>query len=368
MHAALRPLASLDLARLETAPVLKVVARASRVLGELNGIAAAIPNDAVLINALALQEAKDSSQIENIVTTHDELFKANASITEATASAKEVTRYAQALRLGYKNIRDRGILSTSAITDIQAELEPSRAGFRKVLGTTLRDSAGNVVYTPPNPQFIADLMSDLERFIRGKIHPELDPLVRMAIAHHQFESIHPFYDGNGRTGRILNVLMLVREGLLDTPILYMSRAIVRTKSDYYRLLQAVRATDDAPEIWEEWLVYMAAAVYSAALHEKITVVAIATALQRMKQSMRTALPKIYSHDLINNLFTHPYTKISLVERDLSVTRITATKYLNALAENGFLARVKAGRSYYYVNQALLRVLQREDDTMLPDDT
>jgi Fic family protein len=352
----LRSLSSLDVARFETAAVLKGVAKASRLLGELRGVASALPNKEVLINALALQEAKDSSAIENIVTTHDELFKANAVVDTISPAAKEVSLYAQGLRLGYQHVSDRRVLATSTVLDIQAVLEPSKAGFRKVPGTTLKDSTGKIVYTPPDPSFIADLMSDLEKFIHDSADIGLDPLVRMAIAHHQFESIHPFYDGNGRTGRILNVLMLVLDGLLDTPILYLSRAIVGTKSDYYRLLRAVDESRDTPDVWEAWLIYMADAVRRTAEQGIATVSAIASAIQQMKQSIRAALPKIYSHELLDNLFTHPYTKIEFVERDLNVTRLTATKYLNALAARGFLTRMKSGRSSYYINDALLRIL------------
>lgn len=352
----LRPLADVDFARFETTAVLKKVARASRALGELKGLAASIPNPSILVNALALQEAKDSSAIENIVTTHDELFKAHASVETASPSAKEVDRYAYALHLGFAQLTHRKVLATSTIVEIQAELEPGRPGFRKVPGTDLRDGAGRVVYTPPNPSAIPELMSDLEKFIHNSTHSNVDPLVRMAVAHHQFESIHPFYDGNGRTGRIINVLMLVLDELLSTPILYLSRAILRSKNDYYRLLQGIRNNEDAPEAWEAWILYMVEAVCTTAEQGILTVSAIADAQKTIKHRVREELPRIYSQDLINNMFTNPYTKIDLLERDLGVSRLTATKYLNALAARGFLTRMKAGRTNYYVNDALLKVL------------
>ncbi|MEZ0312706.1 MAG: Fic family protein [Myxococcota bacterium] len=356
MAPALRSLANVDLTKIETNAVLRVVAQASRALGELKGLAASIPNDAILINALALQEAKDSSAIENIVTTHDELFKAHAVVDTASLSAKEVDRYAQALRLGYTHLGERKVLATSTIVQIQAALEPAKAGFRKVPGTALRDSAGRVVYTPPDPSAIAALMGDFEKFIHQSTNARLDPLIRMAVAHHQFESIHPFYDGNGRTGRILNVLMLVLDNLLNTPILYLSREILRSKSDYYRLLQDVRDSNDSPNAWEAWLIYLVDAVRTTAEQGISTVSAIAVALQDVKHRVRASLPRIYSQDLLNNIFTNPYTKIEFVERDLRVTRLTATKYLNALAQHGFVTRKKAGRSNYYVNDALVRIL------------
>jgi Fic family protein len=352
----LRPLVGIDFARFETKAVLKVVAQAGRALGELKGLAASIPNPSILVNALALQEAKDSSAIENIVTTHDELFKAHAAVETASASAKEVDRYAYALHLGFDHLAKRKVLATSTVLEIQAELEPTKSGFRKVPGTVLRDSAGHVVYTPPDPSVVPELMSDLEKFIHNSGDSEVDPLVRMAVAHHQFESIHPFYDGNGRTGRILNVLMLVLDNLLSTPVLYLSRAIVRSKSDYYRLLQGIRNNKDAPEAWEAWILYMVDAVRTTAEQGIGTVSAIADTLKTVKHRVRDALPKIYSQDLINNIFTNPYTKIEFVERDLDVSRLTATKYLNALVEHGFLTRMKAGRNSYYVNDALLMVL------------
>ena len=215
----------------------------------------------------------------------------------------------------------------------------------------MKDSAGRVVYTPPEPTDIIPLMTDLERFINEDALFGADPLIKMALIHHQFESIHPFYDGNGRTGRIINVLYLVKHGLLDIPVLYMSRYIVRTKSDYYRLLQSVRDDDT----WEEWVTYLLTAVEETAREGIATVIAIRAALLDTKHRIRDAF-RFYSQDLINNLFTHPYTKIAFVERDLKVSRLTATKYLEALTEAGFLEKRKVGRSNYYINVALTRIL------------
>lgn len=194
-------------------------------------------------------------------------------------------------------------------------------------------------------------MSDLERFINDGELYAVDPLIKMALIHHQFESIHPFYDGNGRTGRILNVLYLVKEGLLDIPVLYLSSHIVRTKADYYRLLQTVRVEDR----WEDWVLYMLEAVEQTAVQTIATIQAIKTALQDYKHRIRAEY-KFYSHDLINNLFTHPYTKIEFIQRDLQVSRITATKYLDALTEGGLVQKQKIGRGNYYVNVALNAIL------------
>ena len=312
----------LNPARFETAPILKKLASASRQLAELKGVAASIPNQGIFINTLGLQEAKDSSAIENIVTTHDELFRDDLQTqVPGNAAAKEV-------------------------------LEENRAGFRKLPGTALKDGGGKTVYTPPqNSGEVLRLMGELERFINGDAVFDADPLIKMSLIHHQFESIHPFYDGNGRTGRIVNVLYLVKERLLDIPVLYLSSHIVRTKGDYYRLLQTVRDQD----AWEDWVVYMLEAVERTAAQTIDTIHSIKAALFDYKHRIRAAR-RFYSQDLINNLFTHPYTKIEFIERDLKVSRLTATKYLEALTADGFLLKRKIGRSNFYINIALNAVL------------
>lgn len=349
----LSSLSSLNAERFESPAILKRLASASRKLAELKGIAASIPNQGILINALGLQEAKDSSEIENIVTTHDELFKDEV-LPESFANpaAKEVLRYRQALRLGFEQVRQTGLITANHLIAIQAELERNNAGFRKLPGTALKSGSGATVYTPPQDTTeIVALMADLERFINDADLFAADPLIKMALIHHQFESIHPFYDGNGRTGRILNVLYLVKEDLLEVPVLYLSRHIVRTKADYYRLLQTVRDAD----AWEEWVLYMLEAVEQTAGQTINTIHAIKEALFDYKNRIRDGY-KFYSQDLINNLFMHPYTKIEFVERELGVSRLTATKYLDALAAGGFLLKQKLGRSNYYINLALNRIL------------
>lgn len=346
------PLDELSPARLETPVILKRLAAASRQLAELKGVAGTIPHQGILINTLGLREAKDSSAIENIVTTHDELFKEDVFPgLPGSAAAKEVQRYRQALRVGFDAVQQSGLLTLNHILQIQAELEQNSAGFRKLPGTALKNAAGETVYVPPqNPMVIAAAMGDLERFINENTF-DADPLIRMALIHHQFETIHPFYDGNGRTGRILNVLYLVKEGLLDIPILYLSRFIVRTKADYYKLLQAVRERD----AWEEWVVYMLTGVEESSREAIGTIVAIREALLRTKHDIRERF-KFYSQDLINNLFTHPYTRIEFVQKDLNVSRLTARKYLEELTAAGFLQKHKVGRSNYYINTTLLPIL------------
>lgn len=350
---AIPPLHKLAASRFESPAILKALAAASRKLAELKGVAASIPNQGILVSTLAIQEAKDSSAIENIVTTHDELFKDDA-LPEAftNAAAKEVLRYRQALKTGFELVRQSGLLTVNHILQIQADLERNNAGLRKLPGTALKDGAGRIVYTPPQePDAIVTMMGGLERFINDDPAYDADPLIKMALVHHQFESIHPFYDGNGRTGRIVNVLYLVKEGLLDIPVLYLSRHIVRTKADYYRLLQEVREHD----VWEDWVLYMLTAVERTAGETIHTINAIKAALMDYKHRIRAA-HRFYSQDLINNLFSHPYTKIEFVERDLKVSRLTATKYLDALTDGGFLQKHKIGRSNYYVNLALTTIL------------
>jgi Fic family protein len=357
----LQPLNRLRAADFESAAILKATANASRRLAELKGLAAVIPNQAILINTLGLQEAKDSSAIENIVTTHDELFR-SATYPDLFASpaAKEVRHYVQALRVGFELVDETGLLTANHMLAIQAELEQNNAGFRKLPGTALKDGAGRIVYTPPqDAAAIVELMRDLERFINDDTAFDADPLIKMALVHHQFESIHPFYDGNGRTGRIINVLYLVNKGLLDIPVLYLSRHIVRNKPDYYRLLQEVREKADSPAAWQQWVLYMLAAVEQTAGDTIRTVDAIKGALLTTKHRIRASY-RFYSQDLINNLFMHPYTKIDFVERDLKVSRLTATKYLEALVEGGFLGKVKVGRSNYYINLALNAILTQAE--------
>lgn len=339
--------------RFDTPAILKRLATASRQLAELKGVAATIPHQGILINTIGIQEAKDSSAIENIVTTHDELFQDDETAGgDASPATKEVLRYRQALWLGFQSVRDTGLLTNNHILQIQAELECNHAGFRKLPGTELRSGAGEVVYTPPqHPEHIERLMDELERFINDESAFPVDPLIKMALVHHQFESIHPFYDGNGRTGRIINVLYLVKEGLLDIPVLYLSRYIVRTKPDYYRLLQEVRDRD----AWEDWVTYMLTAVESTAAETITTIHAIRAALLDAKHRIR-ANYRFYTQDLINNLFTHPYTKIEFLQSDLKVSRLTATKYLDTLAADGFLEKRKIGRNNYYINRPLFDIL------------
>jgi Fic family protein len=336
----------------ESRAVLKKAAEAHRYLAELKGVATTIPNEEILINTLTLQEARHSSEIENIITTQDDLYRAvvadEASISPET---KEVQDYATALRAAFRSVRQSRLIRLDDILLIQETLEKNRAGLRKLPGTALKNQAtGDVVYEPPqSADDIERLMSNLVEYINNDDLCEADPLVKMAIIHHQFESIHPFYDGNGRTGRIINMLYMVVKDLLDLPVLYLSRYLIQTKSDYYRQLQNVRDTGD----WEPWLLYMLEGVSQTAQQTIALIGQIRELMQHTKHRMRDECPKIYRQELLNNLFNHPYTKIEFVMEDLAVSRITATKYLDELVSIGLLDKIKVGRSNYYINSALM---------------
>jgi Fic family protein len=337
----------------ETPAVLRALAQAHRHLAELKGRAASIPNQGILIDALALQEAKASSEIENIVTTQDELFQANAfPENPSSPAAKEVARYADALRHGFLEQRKLdGLLTNNIIIAMFQMLKRSEDGFRTTPGTALKnDQTGEMVYIPPQEgDAVRAHMAALETFINDDERSDLDPLVKMAIVHHQFESIHPFSDGNGRLGRIINVLYLTHAGLLDIPILYLSRYITGRKGEYYRLLQSVRDTG----MWEPWLLYMLRGVAETARETLAMIEGMRDLMTEYKRRIRTDHTKIYSQDLLNNLFRHPYTRIDYVQKDLGVSRPTATKYLDELAEGGLVIKQRIGRNNYYINQRLV---------------
>jgi Fic family protein len=339
---------------LETKGIMKKTASARSALAEMKGAALSIPNESILISTLSLQEAKDSSAIENIITTHDELYQGDYLKKEfKSISSKEVHNYAEALRWGFETVRQKGILTNNHIIQMQATLEENDAGFRKVPGTELKnEQTGEIVYTPPQTHDeVLGLMNNLEQFMNDNDLSDWDPLVKMAIIHHQFESIHPFYDGNGRTGRIINILYLVKEGLLNLPILYLSRYINQNKGDYYRLLKKVR-TENA---WEEWVLYMLDGVEQTSLQTIKIIEGIKNLMLKHKKKIREN-SKFYSQDLINNLFKHPYTKIDFIMTDLEVSRLTATKYLDELDQIGIVQKVKLGRDNYYINTDLYNLL------------
>lgn len=358
---------------LETKAVLRQANKANRKLAELKGVAQTIPNERILISSLTLQEAKDSSAVENIVTTQDDLYRAglDSGLQFVNAATKEVLFYREAINEGFRLVRNKNILTLNDIKHIQMVLEQNSAGFRTTPGTQLkRSSDGAVIYTPPQDgQLIVELMGNLERFINDEDLCPIDPLIKMAVIHHQFESIHPFYDGNGRTGRIVNILYLVTSGLLDLPILYLSRFITHNKAEYYERIQAIRNTtgDNAAE-WEAWVLYMLRGVEQTA-EETITLVKnIGKLMTEYKSIIRPAFGGKYSHELLNGLFYHPYTKIGHLETNMQVSRQTAAKYLDKLASLGLLQKERMGKENYYINTRLMQLFLTFGEQPATDNT
>ena len=345
---------------LETKEVLKQLNRANRKLAELKGVAQTIPNERILISSLTLQEAKDSSEVENIVTTQDNLYRAGLDPSHQfiNAATKEVLFYREAINEGFRMVRNKDILTLNDIKHVQEILEQNTAGFRTTPGTQLkRENDGAVIYTPPQDGMaIIRYMSNLEQFINDDHLSQLDPLIKMAIIHHQFESIHPFYDGNGRTGRIINILYLVITGLLDLPILYLSRYITHNKGEYYRLIQAIRDknTDNAAE-WEAWILFMLKGVEVTAEDTISLVKNIGRLMAEYKNVIRPDFGSKYNHELLNGLFYHPYTKIDHVVANMQVSRQTASKYLDRIVALGLLKKEKMGKENYYINTRLMNL-------------
>lgn len=335
----------------ETKAVLKQTTLASRKLGELNGIVEKIPNPEILIRTLSLQEAMDSSSIESIITTHDELYKAEIGANKySTLAAKEVSTYADALMEVFALVKQRGIITESMIKEIYRHIKHNDAGYTTTPGKKLiNERTQESVYTPPQTiDEINRYMRNLEQFINDDSLSDLDPLVKMAIIHHQFESIHPFGDGNGRAGRVINILYLVAQGLLNMPILYLSRYINQNKGEYYRLLQSVRDTLQ----WESWILFMLKGIEQTADETIKFVRGMSDMMMDYKHRIRNNLPNVYSQDLINNLFRHPYTKIEFIVKEVGVSRPTAMSYLSQLIDEGILDKLKLGRENYYINKGL----------------
>jgi Fic family protein len=342
-------------ADVETKAVLKQCVAASRALAELKGAGGLIPDQAILINAIPLQEAKLSSEIENIVTTQDDLFRAAVEESvDADPSTKEVLRYRTALRNGYEALASQPF-SIELVRETCRILRGHTVDFRspsdhvRISDTRTR----SVIYTPPSggPELVAKLRN-LESYLLAADGP--DPLIRMAVAHYQFEAIHPFTDGNGRTGRILNILYLVHMGLLQIPVLYISRFIIQNKPDYYRLLREVTECDD----WEPWLLYMLRGVEETALWTTGRIQAIGELFDLTMDRCRTEAPKIYSKELIELIFRQPYCKISFIVDAGIAKRKTASEYLQELERIGVLIGEKHGRETIYKHPALLEVLQK----------
>ncbi|MCK9626577.1 MAG: Fic family protein [Bacteroidales bacterium] len=340
----------------ESKTILKALPSAHAALAELKGIASTIPNQIILVNTLGLQEAKDSSAIENIITTHDDLYKSELNLDSfKSLEAKEVQNYVSALKKGFELVKTKKLITNNIIIEIQKELEKNNAGFRKLPGTSLKNSStGETIYTPPQDiNEINRLMANLEEFINNQSMCDYDPLVKLAIIHFQFESIHPFYDGNGRTGRIINILYLILEELQNLPILYLSNYIIQNKPDYYRCLQQIR--DD--KNWEEWILFIIRGIEITSKETINLIFQIRELMLEYKYKLRDNY-KFYSQDLLNNLFKHPYTKIEFIVNDLNVSRITAANYLNKLADDGLLRKERIGTGNYYINEKLFNLLTK----------
>ena len=341
---------------LKTNKILEQLTVSSRALAELKGYANTIPNMHILINAVTINEAKDSSAIENIVTTHDDIYKVLTESGFKEENAKEVVDYRNAIWAGYEQIKKDGFINTNTIVKIQGIIEHNNAGIRKLPGTELKNSlTGETIYTPPqNEEEIRDYLRNLEKFINNN-EDGIDPLIKVCLIHYQFESIHPFYDGNGRTGRILNILYLVLNKLIDSPILYLSKYINKTKQEYYKLFNEVRNNNN----FEDWILYILKGIEITSKETITLIEKIQNEMKNYKEEFRTKLPKIYSKELLESLFYEVYTKIAYIEKACGVTRLTATSYLNQLEEIGLLESEKIGREKIYKNLRLIKLLSDE---------
>ena len=340
---------------IESKKILKRAASSHRNLAELKGIANTIPNQSILINSLILKEARSSSEIENVITTNDKLFRAfSSNIRSIDPQTKEVLRYRQALWTGYNRLRKRPVFSTNLFVDIFQIIKQTNEGIRSTLGTRVSDGRGRIVYTPPEGErLIRDKLEKLEEFIHND-NDDIDPLVKLALFHYQFEAIHPFTDGNGRTGRILNVLYLVYKKLLDLPILYLSEHMIGHRSEYYRFLRGVTFKEE----WEPWIIYMLEAVEKTSIRTKEKIVEIRDQFQKTLEKAKKTLPShVYSKELIELLFEQPYCKTQFVVNKAIAKRQTAAEYLKEIERIGILKRVKLGKENLFLNKKLYEILK-----------
>lgn len=348
---------------LETKAVLKQCVESRSRLAELKQAAELIPNQAMLINTLPMLEAQASSEIENIVTTTDSLFRHQEAEAQADPATREALRYRQALMEGYRALSDRP-LTTRTAEQICTRIKGVDMSVRRVPGTTLaNDRTGEVIYTPPaGEDVIRSKLANWERFMHEAV--QFDPLVRMAAGHYQFEAIHPFTDGNGRTGRVLNSLFLIQEGLLTLPILYLSRYIIRNKPDYYRLLLAVTRE----QAWEPWLLYILKGVEETALWTTTKISAIRRLQEDTAAYVKARAPKIYSRELVDLIFVSPYSRIQNLSDSGIVQRQAASRYLKALVEIGVLQEQRYGRDKLFIHPKLMRLVSQDDNMFEPYDT
>nr|WP_320136315.1 Fic family protein [uncultured Amphritea sp.] len=347
-----------NLDSIETKAVLKACISARAAVAELKKAGELIPNQSMLINLLPLLEAKDSSEIENIVTTTDKLFQYALEDKGADHATKEALRYRTALYQGYIQLEGKPLCTATAI-DVCSTLKHSEMDIRKVPGTFIgNQTTGEIIYTPPaGENVIRDLLTNWERFLHDD--DDIDPLIKMAVSHYQFEAIHPFYDGNGQTGRILNVLYLIECGLLTLPILYLSRFIVHNKQDYYRLLNQVTKDQN----WEDWLLFTLKGVEQTAIWTSDKITAIRALMESTTDYVKAQLPKIYSHELVQLIFEQPYCRISnLVERDIA-KRQTASTYLKQLVNIGVLQEINSGKEKLFVHPRLMTLMTKDSNSI-----
>lgn len=343
---------------LESHAVLKRCIAARAALGELKEAAKRIPNQAVLIYTLPLLESQASSAIENIVTTTDRLFQHQQQSEHADPATKEALRYSQALLEGFQSLA-KSPLTTQTAEEVCTKIKGVEMRVRRVPGTALAKESGELVYTPPEGEdLLRNLLANWERFLHNQ--QEIDPLVRMAVGHYQFEAIHPFTDGNGRTGRVLNSLFLISEGLLTLPILYLSRYIIENKEEYYRLLLEVTQQ----ETWEAWLLFMIQGIEQTAHWTKAKIDAIDQLLQHTSEYARQQLGRKYSYDLMGVIFQLPYGRIQNVVEQLGTTRQTASRLLKQLVELGVLEERTEGREKLFIHAKLLSLLTRDENTFV----
>jgi len=344
----------------ESAVILKACIPARAALAELKQAGELLPNQGLLINLLPLLEAKDSSEIENIVTTTDQLFRFAQEESHADPATKEALRYRTALGRGFQELARRPLCANTAV-EICSTIKGVAMDVRRVPGTTLANQAtGEVIYTPPlGESTLRDLLTNWENYLHAQ--DNVDPLIKMAIAHYQFEAIHPFSDGNGRTGRVLNILYLIEQGLLSLPILYLSRYIVLNKADYYRLLLGVTQRQE----WQEWVLYMLKAVEYTARWTTDKIAATRQLVDITTQHIRDHLPNVYSHELIEIIFQQPYCRISNLVDSGIAKRQTASSYLQQLCEIGVLREIKAGREKLFIHTKLVALMTSDSNHIAP---
>jgi Fic family protein len=345
-------------ADLETNDIFKLTIRANKLLAELKGYCQTLPNPHLLLNTIILQESKESNAIENIVTTQDELYKATLSSDNSlsNASAKEVLLYREAMYWGLSQLEEKKVITTNILVGIMQKLKSTTEEVRKNTGTKLANPTNqNIVYTPPEGEdLIRKKLHELELFINNEEYSDLDPLIKMALIHYQFEAIHPFSDGNGRTGRILNVLYLIQQQLIGLPVLYLSYYIIQNKADYYRLLREVTEERN----WQEWVQYIITGVAETAEMTLRKIKAILELKNASESVIKDVLKTSYSRDLVDLLFSYPYIKIKVLEEHDIAKRQTAGEYLKKLESVGILTSIKIGKETYFINHELMKILSK----------